>query len=169
MRILLSLLLIACSLFLYPQPSLAQVGPKGGGGGGGAAAGGLISRITPEQLAAALSQAGYSSQVKTTQQNEKYVVSDMKGVPVVSYLYGCTNQGCLSLDFVVYTDTQVTTDFVNSWNEKKRFLKAFVDTSDGTLTLTSSVILSGGVSMENLKEYARFFEYMLSVFAQFQP
>jgi Putative bacterial sensory transduction regulator len=165
MRFLLSLLVIACSLFLNPQVLLAQVGPKGGGG---TAAGGLISRITAEQLAGILSQAGYPSQVRT-QQNEKYVVSDMKGVTVNSILYTCNNQGCLSFDLVVYASDQLTTDFVNAWNDKKRFTKASVDPSDGTLTLASTVVLSGGVSAENIKEYARFYEAMLGVFAQFQP
>jgi hypothetical protein len=165
MRILSTLAIVACCSFSIPEPSVAQVGPKGSP----APAGGVISRITHEQLAGALSQAGYPSKV-ATQNNNKYVVSQMLGgINVISFMYGCTNQGCTSFDLTVFGSDQVNADFVNAWNNKKRFLRAIMDPSDGTLTLDAPIILSGGVTVENVKEHAKMFEAMLKEFANFQP
>jgi hypothetical protein len=162
--------LLACSL-LIQEPALAQVGPKGPQGGGGAGA--MISRMTPEQLAAALSQTGYPSQVKATQDNKnKYVLSKMGELNVQSWLWGdCNNQGCLAFDFVVWFEPSqdLTVEFANSWNHQMRMVKAALDTSDGYFSFETSVILSGGVTMENVKEHARFFDAVMKKVNEFQP
>ena len=83
-----SLLALLCGLILLnADHSFAQVGPKQQ-----PAAGGALSRVTPEQVATALTQVGIRAQV-ATQNNEKIVrmtIGDLKS-PVV-FFSDCNNQ-----------------------------------------------------------------------------
>src|SRR5712691_5642542 len=122
MRIPSMIAVLACCFLTTADQSLAQLGPKGQP----SAAGQVLSRITPEQLAAALTQAGFRSQV-TTSNNEKYVKSTMHGFNVTVILKDCNNQGCGNYGFVTWFGDKVNLDFVNAWNNQWRFGKASID------------------------------------------
>jgi hypothetical protein len=163
MRIPSMIAVLACCLLTTADQSLAQLGPKGQP----SAAGQVLSRITPEQLAAALTQAGFRSQV-TTGNNEKYVKSTMHGFNITVILKDCNNQGCGNYGFVTWFGDKVNLDFVNAWNNQWRFAKASID-SDGDLEFSSDVLVAGGVTLENVKENAKAFDSLLGALTEFKP
>jgi hypothetical protein len=165
MRILALLAMLGGCLLINTDNALAQVGPRTSPGGGGG--GQVISRVTPEQVAAALTQAGMRSQV-VTQNNQKFVkmtIGEFKS-PIVAF-YDCNNQGCGNLEFVAFfnADAGFTADAMNQWNQQYRFAKVYVDT-DGGAVFEMDMWLTGGVTMENIKENAKVFGALLSKFAE---
>jgi hypothetical protein len=145
--------------------SFAQLGPKQQAAPTG---GSIINRITPEQLASALTAAGYKSQVKTTNDNQKFVASSIHGFNVVESLFDCNAQGCGNLQFIVWFNDKVSLDFVNAWNAQYRFAKAAID-SDGDVAFSIDIYLDGGVTLDNVKNYAKVFDYMLGEVTKFKP
>jgi hypothetical protein len=162
MRVLLMLAVIVFCLLATGQ-SFAQIGPKGGGSGAS-----VIDRITLEQLASVLTEAGFQSQLKTTPDDRKFVVTKIHGFNVGIWPGGCKPEGCSNLEWDVYFSDKVTLDFVNAWNAEKRFAKAYVG-KDGEIGLSMDTILTGGVAPANIAAYAVAFDYFLSELAKFQP
>jgi Putative bacterial sensory transduction regulator len=164
MRILVLIAVLGGCLLMNVDHSFGQLGPKQGGAAGQQAAGQVVSRITPEQLATVLTQAGMRSQVATTQDGQKYVkvsVGELKS-PYVA-LGNCNNQGCGDLLFGAYfnADPNVTADNVNAWNAQYRFAKVYLD-SDGGVAFELDMTLAGGVTLENIKENGRLFAALLT-------
>jgi hypothetical protein len=158
-----SVLAVVVFSFLVSGHAFAQLGPKGAGGGGS-----VVDRITPEQLASALTAAGYQSQVKTTNDNQKFILAKIHGFNVGIYPGDCKPQGCSNLEWDVYFSDKVSLDFVNAWNSQKRFVKAYVD-KDGQIALSMDTMLVGGVAPANVVAYAAAFEYFLGELANFKP
>ena len=77
MRILVLLAMLGGCLLINTDNGFAQVGPRQTPGGGG---GQVVSRVTPEQVAAALTQAGMRSQVVT--QNNQIRQDDDWGIQI---------------------------------------------------------------------------------------
>jgi hypothetical protein len=150
--------------FLVSGQAFAQIGPKGAGGGGG----GVVSRVTPEQLASMLNAAGYKSQVKTGNNNQKFIASSIHGFNTVVVPFDCNAQGCGNLQYIVWFNDKVNLDFVNAWNNQYRFAKASID-SDGDVAFSIDVFLDGGVTAENIVNYAKVFDYMLGEIGKFKP
>jgi hypothetical protein len=165
MRLCSVLAVLACSLSLAIAPSLAQLGPPGPGPG--PAASQILTKVTPEQVAAALIQAGYPSQVQTSN-NQKYVSSKLAGFNILVRFADCDNQGCGNYGFVTWFQDKVTLNFVNAWNAQYRFAKADID-SDGDVEFSSDALAAGGVTLENVKENARAYAALLSALTQFKP
>ena len=164
MRIFVLLAMLGGCLLINTDNAFAQVGPRQTPGGGG---GQVVSRVTPEQVAAALTQAGMRSQV-VTQNNQKFVkmtIGEFKS-PIVAF-YDCNNQGCGNLEFVAFfnADAGFTADAMNQWNQQYRFAKVYVDT-DGGAVFEMDMWLTGGVTMENIKENAKVFGALLTKFAE---
>ena len=159
---LLAMIAIATSCILAPIQASAQLGPKQQ-----PQAGGVLTRVTPEQVASALTQAGYRSQV-VTRNNQKFVTSSIHGFNITTAFFDCNNQGCGNLQFVTWFNDKVNTDFVNAWNAQYRFAKATVD-RDGELQFSMDVWLGGGVTLDNIKGYASILEYMLGELTKFRP
>ena len=178
MRILSVIAVLGGCLLLMPSPSLAQLGPKNPqpprpapapapGGAGGA-----LSKITPEQTAAALTAAGYRAQVATTKDKAptKYVTTKMHNgdFTVTVYFAQCDAQGCGSLQFTSWFNDKLPPDWVNAFNFQFRFGRAALD-KDGDLRFSLDVGLWGGITLENLKEYARLFDALLDELTKFDP
>jgi len=175
MRILSVIALLGGCLLLMPGPSLAQLGPKNpqppkptpAPTTPAAPAGGALTKITPEQVASALTAAGFRAQV-TTRDKSKYVTTKMRNFNVTVSFYACDAQGCGSLQFVSWFSDKVELDWVNAWNNKWRYTKAAVD-KDGDLEFSLDVLVSGGITIENVKENAKVFDYLLDELTKFSP
>ena len=158
-----SLLALLCGLILLnADHSFAQVGPKQQ-----PAAGGALSRVTPEQVATALTQVGIRAQV-ATQNNEKIVrmtIGDLKS-PVV-FFSDCNNQGCGNLAFMAFfsADPSWTVDVMNNWNSNWRYAKAALS-EDGSVAFSMDVLVTGGLTMENIKENGKLFAALLTKFLE---
>ena len=163
MRMLSTIAVLFCWLSMTPGPALAQLGPAQGKGQ-------TVAKVTPEQFASALTAAGYRSQVATAN-NQKYIKTAMAGYNALVFFYDCNNQGCGNFQFWVgFTkDPVFTIAYANAWNERWRFVKAAIDSSDGGLLLTQDFTIGGGVSLDNIKEHAGLFDYILRQLGDFKP
>jgi|tagenome__1003787_1003787.scaffolds.fasta_scaffold20880958_3 hypothetical protein len=164
MRILSLIAVLGGCLLMNPEHSFAQVGPKQQQPAG---AGQALSRVTPEQVATALTQAGIRSQV-VTQENTKIVrmtIGQLK-TPAV-FFSDCNNQGCGNLEFAAFfsADPSWTADGMNNWNSQWRYAKASLDT-DGSVTFQMDVLVTGGLTLENIKENGKIFAALLNKFLE---
>jgi hypothetical protein len=172
MRILSVIAVLGGCLLLTASPSLAQLGPRNPqppkpAPAPATATGGAFSKVTPEQVASALTQAGYRAQV-TTKNNNKFVTTKMHNFNVTVTFYGCDMQGCGSLQFISWFNDKVTLDFVNAWNARWRYTKAAID-NDGDLAFSLDVLAAGGVTLDNVRENAKLFDALLGELTKFNP
>lgn len=143
-------MLVTCALFVS-KPAAAQQ---------------VITKITPEALAAALKQAGWRSQV-SVDNNQKYVEFSIlqNRFNAFADLFGCDQQGCPLVTFgivFVKSDRQ-TLQFVNSYNASIRFTRAFL-LDDGRMVIFSDVDLTGGATLRHLQEAGGNFEAAVGEF-----
>jgi len=164
MRIVSLIALVVGCLLMNADYSFAQLGPRAQQQ---PAAGQALSRVTPEQVATALTQAGIRSQVATVN-NEKIVrmtIGQLKSPAV--FFSDCNNQGCGNLSFMAFiaADASWTLDVMNTWNSQWRYAKASLD-SDGSVSFSMDVLVSGGVTLENIKENGKLFAALLEKFLE---
>jgi hypothetical protein len=175
MRILSVIAVLGGCLLLTPTPSWSQLGPKNpqppkpapAPTPAAPPAGAALSKVTPEQVASALTAAGFRAQV-TTKDKSKYVTTKMRNFNVTVSFYTCDAQGCGSLQFISWFSDKLTLEWVNAWNNRWRYAKAAVD-KDGDLEFSLDVMASGGITLENVKENARIFDYLLDELTKFNP
>ena len=160
---MLFVIVLGCSFLIAAHPSLAQLGPRT------QQPAGALSRVTPEQVASAMTQAGFSSRVQTSK-NEKYITTTMSGFNVRVFFFDCNNQGCGNFqDWSGFTKQEsFTLEYVNAWNNQWRFAKANLD-SDGNLIFSADVVVGGGVTLDNIKATAQLFDGLMSELAKFNP
>ena len=176
MRILSVIAVLGGCLLLAPSPSLAQLGPKNpqppkpapAPAPAPAPTGGALSKLTPEQVASAITAAGFRAQVATSKDNKKYVTTKMRNFNVTVSFYSCDSEGCGSIQFISWFSDKVNLDWVNAWNDRWRYTKAAID-KDGDLSFSLDVLASGGVTIENVKENAKIFDYLLDELTKFNP
>ena len=65
-----------------------------------------------------------------------------------------------------FTDAAPTPTLVNEWNLTNRFSRAYID-KDGNATIEDDLILSGGVTRENLEIFVKTFRDTVSRWARF--
>jgi Putative bacterial sensory transduction regulator len=158
-------------LLLTPDLSLAQLGPKGPQPKAPppAAAGGALSKVTPEQVAGALTAAGFRAQVQVnTSNNTKFVTTKMRNFNVSVGFYACDAQGCGSMQFISWFTDKVPLEWVNAWNDRWRYVKLAIN-KEGELVVSLDVLASGGITIENIKENARVFDVLLDELTKFDP
>lgn len=128
-----------------------------------------VTKVTVEQLSKVLQEAGYRAEIVTTSKRP-YIRTGLSGRRVAIYLYDCTGNDCTSYQFsAIYNkNTKFTVDYVNEWNKKKRFAKAYLD-NDGDLNFEWDVDLDGGVTPAYLKQTVLAFERSLGIFDNFTP
>jgi hypothetical protein len=146
-------LLIVCTVLALPPHAAAQQQQ-------------VISRITPEALAAAMTQAGWRSQV-AVENNEKYVKMAIFQNRLNAFidLYDCNQQGCAVLSFLIVfvKDPKQTPALANAYNSRTRFARGSV-LDDGRFVIFSDVDLTGGVTVRHLQEAGGNFENAVGEF-----
>ena len=65
-----------------------------------------------------------------------------------------------------FTDVAPTPTVVNEWNQTNRFSRAYVD-KDGNATIEDDLILTGGVTRENVEIFVKTFRDTVSRWARF--
>jgi hypothetical protein len=66
----------------------------------------------------------------------------------------------------VFTDT-TTLETINSWNQSNRFSRAYLNTSDKTLCLETEIIVTGGITRENIESQVKEFRDSVARWARF--
>jgi hypothetical protein len=155
MRNLFAIVAVGCALLTTPGDVIAQ---------------GVVTRVAPQQFANALTQAGIKAEVARSSDNSAYVrfaAGPYKGRAV---FYGCNNQGCSSYTLAVsfQSDSKLTVERANAWNEKYRYMKAYVE-ADGTFDMEYDVDIGGGVAMASIAKSARLFNSLIDDFNKFIP
>jgi hypothetical protein len=120
----------------------------------------VIARITPEALAAAMTQAGWKSQV-AVEKNEKFVKMSILQNRLNAFidLYDCNQQGCPFFTFLIVfaKDPKQTPALSNVFNSRTRFVRGTA-LDDGRFVIFSDVDLTGGVTLRHLQEAGGNFE-----------
>ncbi len=168
--------IIAALVFAGTDNSTPRQGGGGGGGGGGGSPGGgapagLITEFNPEQIAQAITAAGFPSKVIT---NNKSVVvlTAFWGDDVFSGTYGifCNDKGhCGGAKMFANTGkSSVDAAWVNAWNNKYFFVRA-TQSEKGDLIFYWDLLLAGGVAPENVAVAATVFKNIVDSSTDFKP
>jgi Putative bacterial sensory transduction regulator/Pyridine nucleotide-disulphide oxidoreductase len=100
-----------------------------------------------------------------TENQRPQVRTGMAGYNVVVYFSGCEDDGsCGSLQYSlgIAKSAEFTLTMVNSWNQKKRFAKAYLD-AEGNLLLQADVYFDD-VTKETVDASARLFDQLAGEF-----
>jgi hypothetical protein len=173
------------------QPRIQQqpaqgggAGPGGGGPGGGPGGGGgaapqqqssgapLLAGTTPEISQQVLRAAGYADLEIITIQNARHLKGKVQGQNMALLHQNCENNICKTATFVIYYNQQqgIDINWVNAWNQQKRFTKLSIDPSNSSLTYEMDVHFFGdGVSATHFRDSAVLFSQMTKALLEFQP
>ncbi len=72
------------------------------------------------------------------------------------------DNGCVTIA-VAFADLGVSLKEVNKWNRSKRFARLYLDEDDDPI-LTADLELNGGVTLDNVKEWAKTYKICLTIF-----
>ena len=150
-------------------------GPRTGGGneggGGGGAPGGLIAQFDPDQIAQAITAAGFPSKV-VLNNKVRMVQTGFWGDEIFSGAYGvyCNDKGaCGGLKMFANTGkSSVGADWINAWNNRYFFVRTY-QTDKGDLVFFWDVLLVGGVSPNNIAATATVFKSIVDQSTDFKP
>ena len=133
MRIL-SVLLGAAILGAGVQGSFAQTGSHSE----------VMTKITPEAMAAVLRDAGYRAEIQQGK-STKYIRTAMAGYKVAVYFYDCEEDGCGAMQLSTGFDKspRLTATLANKWNSEHRYARAYVDPSDGSFYFEYDFVATG--------------------------
>jgi Putative bacterial sensory transduction regulator len=149
---LLKIVSAAVISFLFCSPSFGESPPE------------IFNKFKPGDIAAILRDAGYRAEFVTENQRPQ-VRTGMAGYNVVVYFSGCEDDGsCGSLQYSlgIAKSAEFTLTMVNSWNQKKRFAKAYLD-AEGNLLLQADVYFDD-VTKETVDASARLFDQLAGEF-----
>lgn len=111
---------------------------------------------------------GYgSATIQTDSAGDPQILGRIDGVQYTVNFYGCTNgANCSTIQFrAAWTNPgSVTVDHMNSWNQDKRFGKAYMD-YDNDPVIEWDVNLFGGVSARNLDDTFDWWKIVLENFS----
>jgi len=146
-----SIFLGALVLFATPQLSSAETGTRSS----------IINRITQEDMADVLREAGYRAEIKQGKE-QRYIRTAMSGYKVGVYFYDCNDEGCAALQLSTLFDKapNLTIEAANSWNSQHRYARAYLDSSDGTFLFEYDFVLTG-VTTAYIKDNLSLYESQL--------
>ncbi len=104
-----------------------------------------VDLTDPAVVATLVRDLGYKAESKVNQAGEPYIASAANGSSFTIEFYGCEAGKCTSMQFYAWykKKPEYTEAFVNSWNTRKRFLKAHID-KDGDLATVYDITSLGG-------------------------
>ncbi len=116
-----------------------------------------IDHIDASAMAKLLRDWGLSAQVKRTNGND-IVLAQLDALRVQVFFFDCDGSRCEDVQFHVAFDLpdRLDTRFVNSWNERFRFGRLYVD-DEGDPHLEVDATLTGGVKRENIHVHFKVF------------
>ena len=128
----------------------------------------IYDRITIDQVAAILQDAGYRAKKGKTGDNSPEIESAAQGVTFWVDFFGCdeaTPQLCTSISFTtVLSPTEPhSNDLLNGFNASKRYTRAYRE-EDGDTVLSVDIEVAGGVSKQNLANWLDWWDTQLGAF-----
>lgn len=89
----------------------------------------LLDLSTPEQVQAALQDAGYKATLKKNDDGSLYILSAANGAEFTIDLTDCKALKCNGLSFQSWYKAEpiFTVEFANKWNDTKRFLSVSIN------------------------------------------
>ena len=166
MRIFPVTVLSCCAFLIVPGATTAQprrpppqVGPSTQ----------VLGKVTPEQVASALQQAGYRAQV-VADSNGKHIDTAFRNMNTGVLFYNCDNQGCGSFQYLTgwTKDPSLSVEYANAWNAAYLFAKAYVD-NDGNFVFVMDVNADGGITPKTIGQSALWFDNLLGELLKFHP
>jgi Putative bacterial sensory transduction regulator len=120
----------------------------------------IVKTVTAEQVSAALKEAGYKVEFDKYSDGDTYLRVEMVNWYVIVDFAGCTPQhNCGGVRF--YTlfpkNAAYNLDLANTINNVKFATKASID-AEGNLMIQLASYIGGGVTLENIKQIANFFQ-----------
>ncbi len=123
----------------------------------------------PTQMADALRNFGYRAELLKDDGGDPKISSSTGGANFSIFFYGCTNgQNCDAISFSAAfdLDTGSTLELMNTWNQKKRYTKAYLDDEIDPIIEMDVFLGSGGVSIDNFRIWVDTWERALGDFKQ---
>lgn len=126
----------------------------------------VYTRISGEEMKALLQRYGYKAELTKDEGGDPKIMSAASGAKFVVFFYDCNearSRTCTTIQFsVAYNlDEKVSAATVNDWNREMLYGRLYLD-DDGDPVLDHDIILTGGVSEENLKANLVQWESMIS-------
>lgn len=126
----------------------------------------IVHRVTGEEVAALLLEAGQLPRLEVDRVGDPMIRSDLEGRPYVVLFYECEgDRGCAAFQFRAWVGDGPADGAarVADWNRTRRLGRAYVD-RDGDPTLEHNVRLHGGVTPEHLRHERDWFLHGLVAF-----
>jgi hypothetical protein len=130
--------------------------------------------ISPQQVSAILTKAGYSAELADIKTSEKgllgqIIKTTMDGKGVFIYFFDCSDTNCKSLQITLglAPESRFTVDFANRWNRVTRFVRGMV-AANGNFVMQYDVEVSGGTTDACLTNSINLFKQVLTDFDKFQ-
>jgi hypothetical protein len=131
----------------------------------------LYTMISPEEMIDILVDLGFPAELKTSDQST-FITTKINGYNARIFFYTEQDAGYyqsyMFLSYYTMEDLsyQEKIDLANSWNEEKRFGKAFVD-SDEDFGIDMSVDLDGGITMASIEASVLLYRSVVSGFTKY--
>ncbi|MCI4589912.1 YbjN domain-containing protein [Sphingobium sp. BYY-5] len=129
----------------------------------------LVCAASPQTIASALQKAGYTAELTKDNLGDPMINSAAAGYKFSILFYDCTEHvKCESLQFYASYDAneKITADYVNKWNNEKRFVSAIVN-DEHELTLRYDVATIGGINQTNFKDILDWWSTLLGDYSNF--
>ncbi len=128
----------------------------------------FIEQVTGRQMQRLVQSWGYRADLTDDSERDPLIRTAMSGANVSIVFYNCTKEGVRSCEAVQFSAGfnmrgKVPPYKINEWNQKQRYLKAFLD-KDNDPFVQYDIALAGGVSAENLKLALKRYETNLGLF-----
>jgi len=117
----------------------------------------------PSEIASIIQDCGYRAEMKKLDSGRTVIRSAAGGFAFSIYCYGTkeNKDHVTTVQFSSSFSQKVTTEQVNKWNQKKRFIKAYAD-SDGELVLEWDIVVTF-ISLAAIKECLEWWEAVISM------
>lgn len=124
----------------------------------------LVTRITTPQVEALLRHQGFTN-ISVDSDND--IVVHMNGYRVLIFARD-NNYTNVKVRFSLGSDSvrsaNITLDVINRWNVERKFTKAYMRDTSGSVSLEMDISLRGGVSIDHISESLQMFDQSMRQF-----
>lgn len=114
----------------------------------------VFDRISSAEMLSIFQQEGFYAEEGEDGVGDPRISFKVEGIRCQVFFYDVEDGRASSLQFATAFDAKPGLEKVNAWNQKKRFLKTYLD-DEGDLHMELDVDLDGGVTRGHLAEQIR--------------